>query len=198
MNVSGPTAPSLAPQDTGAPVTAVIRRRVRPGHEGAYEDAVRRLQADARDLPGYLGAHVHRPAVGASEYTSVVRFAALADLDAFEASSLHAAFAREVAPHVEADAVWDRTTGLEVWFAPPPGTVVAQPSRLRMALLLIVVVFTLVLSIGGAVGLVLGAWPYPARLLVTIAIEVMLMTYVVMPPLTRALARWIYPATRTA
>lgn len=191
--------PSLSAPPTGVsdPVTAVVRRRVRPGRESAYEDAVRDLQAGAHTLPGYLGAHVQRPSPG-GEYVSVVRFASLANLDAFERSDLHAAFVRDVAPYVLADAVWDRTTGLEVWFAPPPGTVVAQPSRFRMALLLIAVVFVLVLSIGSVVGAVLGDWPYPARLFVTLTIEVLLMTYVVMPPLTRALARWIYPSTRTA
>jgi antibiotic biosynthesis monooxygenase (ABM) superfamily enzyme len=50
-----------------------------------------------------------------------------------------------------------------------------------------------VLSIGQAVSLVLGDAPQPVRLLVTIGIEVFLMTYVLMPRLTRWLARWIYP-----
>ena len=36
--------------------------------------------------------------------------------------------------------------------------------------------------------------PYPLRLLITIAIEVVIMTWWLMPWLTRRLARWIYPA----
>ena len=39
--------------------------------------------------------------------------------------------------------------------------------------------------------------PYPLRLLVTIAIEVVLMTWWLMPLVTRRLARWIYPQRRT-
>lgn len=76
------------------------------------------------------------------------------------------------------------------------GTVVPQPSRLRMALVMIVVVYGLVLSLGALVAFGLAGLPPPARLLVTITIEVLLMTYVVMPRLTRWLARWIYPHTR--
>ena len=66
-----------------------------------------------------------------------------------------------------------------------------------MALLMIAVVFALVLAIGAAVDaaaqLLPIAVPQPARLLVTITLEVLLMTYWLMPRLTRHLARWIYP-----
>ncbi len=66
-----------------------------------------------------------------------------------------------------------------------------------MALLMIAVVFILVLSIGSAVNaataLLPFALPYPVRLLLTIVIEVLLMTYWLMPVLTRRLAAWIYP-----
>jgi antibiotic biosynthesis monooxygenase (ABM) superfamily enzyme len=182
------------------PVTVVITRRVKAGHEAAYEDWLRRLQAESRSLAGYLGATVQRPAAGAAaprEYTSVIRFAGLAALRAFERSELRARYLAEVEPHVEAAAAWTELTGLEFWFTPPPGTVVPQPSRARMALVMIAVVFTLVLTIGSAVGWLLAGWPAALRLLVTIVIEVLLMTYWLMPRLTRWLARWIYPRTRT-
>ena len=67
--------------------------------------------------------------------------------------------------------------------------------RLRMAVLMIFVVYGLVLSIGQVVGAVLSSAPPALRLLVTIVIEVALMTWVIMPRLTRWLARWIYPRT---
>ncbi|MFV8753136.1 antibiotic biosynthesis monooxygenase [Nannocystaceae bacterium ST9] len=172
------------------PVTVVVARRVKPGHEPAYEAWLERLIAGAAGMPGYLGTNVVRPASGGPpEYTSVFRFASLADLRAFEASDLR----RRALAEVEADAIWRELTGLELWFTPPAGTVVPQPSRLRMALLLIVVVYLLVLSIGQLVGLVLADVGMPIRLLVTIVIEVFVMTYLLMPRLTRWLAKWIYP-----
>ncbi|MFM2140826.1 MAG: hypothetical protein RLZZ25_1091 [Gemmatimonadota bacterium] len=178
------------------PVTVVVTRRVRAGHETEYEAWLRRLLADAATLPGYLGASIQRPAAGSAsrEYTSIFRFDTVAHLHAFERSDLRARALAEVVPHVEADAAWSRLSGLEFWFAPPPGAVVPQPSRWRMALVMIAVVYALVVSIGYGVGVVLAGVPSPARLLVTITIEVFLMTYVLMPRLTRWLARWIYPA----
>lgn len=185
-------------EDAKSVVTVVIKRKVRAGHEAAYEDCLRRLTEAARDQQGYLGADIHPPAKGKTVYTSVVRFDSLANLELFEGSELRRRFLEEVAPHVEEDAVWEKMSGLEFWFDPPAGAVIPQPSLFRMAILLTGVVFTLVLTIGGLVGLVIGHWPYPLRLLVTITIEVFFMTYFVMPRLTRALSKWIYPSSKVA
>lgn len=183
----------------GGPVTVVVTRRVRAGREADYEAWLARLQAAARDLPGYLGVTTQRPAPsGPRDYVSVIRFSTLAALQAFEASELRRRALAEVAAFVEADATWQRLSGLEFWFTPPPGTVVPLPSRPRMALVMTAVVFALVLTIGGAVNALAALLPFavpaPLRLLATIAIEVALMTWWLMPWLTRRLARWIYPA----
>ncbi len=177
------------------PVTVIARRRVKPGSEAAYEDWLSRLTAAARDLPGYLGTDIQRPGAGDRTYTSVFRFATLADLDAFERSDLRARFLAEIAPHVDGDAVWDRLTGLEIWFEAPKGMKLPQPSPHRMALVLIAVVFVLVLAINLTLGPFMAAWPLPLRLLATVTLQVVLMTYVIMPRLTRALAPFIYPST---
>ncbi|MFO0647753.1 MAG: hypothetical protein U0326_16040 [Polyangiales bacterium] len=186
------SAPTSGPDKE--PVTVVVTRRVRAGSEAAYEAWLARLTEGAKGLPGYLGARVQRPGAGEPPvYTSIFRFDSVERLRDFEVSELRRRALAEVADLVEADAVWSRLTGLELWFTPPAGTVVPQPSRLRMALVMIAVVYGLVLSLGQLVGLVLAGAPAPLRLLVTIIIEVFLMTYVLMPRLTRWLARWIYP-----
>jgi hypothetical protein len=184
------------------PVTVIIRRRVKPGAEAAYEAWLQALQTDARQLPGYLGVTTQRPAPGGPrEYVSAVRFDSLANLQAFERSDLRREHLARLGDWVEGDAAWEAMTGLEFWFSPPPGTVVPQPSRPRMALVMVAMVFTLVLVIGSAVNAVFARLPfdtpYPLRLLVTIAIEVVLMTWWLMPLVTRRLARWIYPQRRT-
>lgn len=181
------------PTQTEEPVTVVATRTVRAGREGAYEAWLERLLADARSLPGYLGAVVHRPTNGSREYTSVFRFASVETLRAFEESDLRRRALADVVDLVEADARWQKLSGLELWFTPPPGTTVPQPSRFRMALVMIAVVYALVLSIGRLVAFFAADAPIALRLLVTITIEVFFMTYVLMPRLTRVLARFIYP-----
>lgn len=195
------TPATVETRTADGPVTVIIRRRVKAGREADYEAWLQRLQADARPLPGYLGVTTQRPAAGGPrEYVSAVRFDSLAHLRAFEVGELRQRHLAEVQPLVEADAVWEQLTGLEFWFSAPLGTVVPQPSRPRMALVMIGVVFGLVLAIGALVDAALSmsgvAVPYPLRLLLTIAIEVVLMTWWLMPWITRRLARWIYPGRR--
>jgi hypothetical protein len=66
-----------------------------------------------------------------------------------------------------------------------------------MALLMIAVVFGLVVSIGQIVNIVAGEVPFYIRLFVTISIEIFLMTYVLMPRITKLLSKWIYPSSKT-
>ena len=179
-------------------VTIVVRRRVRAGSEQYYEDWLNRLTFDAQSMPGYLGAQFQKPAAQGAPYTSVFRFDSLETLEAFERSDLRARYLAEIAPHVAADAAWDQTTGLEVWFEAPPGTVVAQPSPHRMALVLCIVVFVLGLLLNVALTPLIGGWPLVLRLLITVILQVILMIYFIMPRVTKLLARWIFPSSQTA
>ncbi|NBZ89348.1 antibiotic biosynthesis monooxygenase [Stagnihabitans tardus] len=180
------------------PVTIVVRRRVRPGRETDYEAWLERLtHGAAAQFKGYLGAEFHRPATPGGAYRSVFRFDSMDHLDAFERSDFRAAMLADAAPLFAADAAWERLTGLEFWFDPPPGTKVPQPSPHRMALVLIAVVFTLVLALNLILGPLMIAWPLPLRVLVTVCIQVGLMTYVIMPRLTPLIARFIYPKSKT-
>jgi hypothetical protein len=179
------------------PVTVTVRRKVRPGREADYEAWLARLtEGAARDFPGYLGADFHRPGPGGA-YRSVFRFDSLDHLEAFERSDYRAKMLAEAAPLFAADAAWERLTGLEFWFDPPPGTRLPQPSPHRMALVLIAVVFVLVLALNLALGPFLTGWPLPLRLLLTVTLQVVLMTYVIMPRLTPRIARFIFPTSRT-
>jgi antibiotic biosynthesis monooxygenase (ABM) superfamily enzyme len=186
---------------TPSPVTVVVTRRVRAGREADYEAWVAGLVAEVEaTLPGFLGAELRAATgrAGSPEYTSVFRFDSVPNLRRFEASDLRAAHLARVGDLVESDAVWNRLTGLELWFSPPAGTVVPQPVRWRMVVLLVAVVYLLVLAFSGlATALVGDTVPPAARLFVVIAVEVTLLTYVIMPVLTRRLSRWIYPTDRT-
>jgi antibiotic biosynthesis monooxygenase (ABM) superfamily enzyme len=175
-------------------VTVVVTRRVKSGYELQYENWLKRLFEEAKTMKGYIGATVQKPAPGTTEYTSVFRFDNVENLRKFEESEIRARYLREVVDYVEADAIWRKFSGLEFWFLPPRGTIVPQPSRFRMALVMILVVYGLVISIGQLVSTLVGdIISSHVRLFVTISIEIFLMTFVLMPRLTKLLAKWIYP-----
>lgn len=180
------------------PVTIIVRRKVRPGREKDYEVWLERLTRGAAEkFEGYLGAEFHRPLSAGGEYRSVFRFDSLELLEAFERSDFRQAMLAEASDLFAADAAWERMTGLEFWFDPPPGTRVPQPSPHRMALVLIAVVFVLVLLLNLTLGAPMTGWPLALRVLFTVTIQVALMTYVIMPRLTPLIARFIYPETKT-
>jgi antibiotic biosynthesis monooxygenase (ABM) superfamily enzyme len=177
-------------------VTVVVTRKVKRGRESQYEDWLRRLLNESKSLKGYIGATIQKPPPGSTEYTSIFRFDTVDNLRKFEESELRSRYLHEVVDYVEADAAWKKYTGLEFWFSPPKGAVIPQPSRLRMALVTIAIVFGLVISIGQIVSIVAVGVPSYIRLFVTISIEIFLMTYVLMPRITRLLSKWIYPSSK--
>jgi antibiotic biosynthesis monooxygenase (ABM) superfamily enzyme len=52
------------PAGLEGPVTTTVTRRVKPGHEAAYEAFLAGINNAARAFPGYLGVEVFRPAPG--------------------------------------------------------------------------------------------------------------------------------------
>lgn len=180
-------------------VTIVVRQYVKPGHEEAYEAWLKRMTEGAQaNFPGYLGVGFHRPEKPGGQYRQVFRFDSIEQLEEFERSDYRAKMLAEGAEHFATDPSLERMTGLEFWFDPPRGTKVAQPSPHRMALVMIAVVFTMILILSTTVAVLTPSWPQPLRLLMTVTIQVCLMTYIVMPWLTPRIARFIYPRTQTA
>lgn len=179
-------------------VTIVVRQRVKPGREAEYEAWLKRMTEGAQaNFPGYLGVGFHRPEKPGEQYRQIFRFEGLEALEAFERSEYRANMLAEGAHLFAAAPAWERLTGLEFWFEPPKGTKIAQPSPHRMALVMIIVVFTMILILSTGLASLTPNWPRPLRLLLTVSVQVSLMTYIVMPWLTPRIARFVYPNSKT-
>jgi hypothetical protein len=189
------TAPGEGDRAATGPLTVIATRRVRAGHERAYEAWLAEIHAETRGFPGYLGAHVVRPAAGGElEYTNILRFASLASLRAWEESEARRAWlARLPADAVEGEARFERRGGMELWLTPDAAK---APVRWRMAIVVIAVVYALILILSPIVNLAIPGAPFHLRLFATVTVEVFLMTYVLMPRVTRALDRWLFPRDR--
>jgi uncharacterized protein len=177
------------------PVTLVISRRVRPGGEAAFEAWARELQAASRGFPGYRGTGVLRPPPGVAEYTFAVRFDSAEAARAWDDEVRREWLPRAPAASLASDASV-RVEGVEFWFS-APGAAPGQPVRWRMALVLSVVVAALIVLIAPLTRAMLDAgWPLPLRALVVGTAQCVLMTYVVMPRVTRWLGAWVLPKDR--
>lgn len=182
------------PADADGPVTTTVTRRVKPGHEAAYEAFLAGISGAARAFPGYLGVEVFRPAPGrGAEYRTVYRFDSLTHLRAWLDSAEHAAWLARAEPHVAGPMRTQVLTGLEGWFTLPTQPGLPPPPPYKMAVVTWVTIFPLITLVVVATAPLLGSLPLVLRLAVTTGVTVPLMTWVVMPRMTRLLGRWLYP-----
>lgn len=179
--------------ETAAPVTVIFRRRVRPGQVAAFEAWVAGICQAARAFPGHRGADIIRPAAaGAREYAIIFRFDDYARATAWEASAERAHWVAQVADLTEGEAEIQRVSGLEFWFTPPAGAP-RTPPRWKMAVVTALALWPLNVLANWALAPWLEGQPLWLRALVVVGLLVPVMTYVVMPWMTRWLAGWLYP-----
>jgi uncharacterized protein len=191
--MTAPAAPPTGGDDCG-PVTVVTARRVRAGREADYEAWVRGITAAARDFPGHLGVSVLKPSASTGgKYVLVVNFDSYAHQRAWEESAVRAGFLAELEGMVEGEAEIKKVSGLEFWFDLPELPAAATPNRHRMTLVLIAVVFVLVLAVNLAFGPWLATLPLVPRVAVVVVLQVLALSYLVMPLVTRVLKGFLYP-----
>jgi len=178
-------------------VTVVVRRRIKPGTEAAFESAMQGFIGFALAFPGNRGINVLRPAPGGDAvYTVVDRFADSAAREAFKASAGYADWMSRLRAHSESDPVIEEIGGLGGWFTPPGTPAAVRPSRVKMALVTFVGVYPLTSMLPGFFGGLLPAWhPLLVNVFATASI-VALLTWAVMPVLTRIFSAWLFGRSR--
>jgi antibiotic biosynthesis monooxygenase (ABM) superfamily enzyme len=187
-----PAASGAVPA-TGGPVTTSVSRRVKPGHEDAYEEFLAGIIQAAGSFPGYLGAEVSRPDSAEGDYRIVYKFDRVDHLRGWLDSDEHTSWLARAEPHVAGPMQTQFLTGLETWFTLPGRSGAPPPPAYKMALLTWVAIFPLITGIVIALAPRLGPIPVVPRLGITTALTVPLMTWVVMPRMTWALRSWLYP-----
>ena len=178
--------------DTG--VTVVVRRRVRPDAGPEFEAWLQGILAATAAFPGHLGANVVRPSPGASQdWVVMFRFDSAVHLEAWESSEVRAAWLARAEAFTVGEAEKRTVTGLEYWFSLPDRAATQPPPVWKMALVTLVGLFPLVLFLAPVLLRLLAALPGPVAVFLNVAILVVLMTWVVMPALTRLARPWLFP-----
>lgn len=184
-------APTPGPSSADdEPVTVTVARRVAPGREEEFERWYDGVIGCASRFPGFLGAGILRPTRVGQPWHIVYRFADGATLDRWESSPERADWLARADEFVEQTGV-QRVSGLETWFA-MPGRTAPAPPRWKMALVTLAAIVPLVLLMNLTVLPLLSDWPMLARTLVFSGTLTALMTWVVMPRITRIFRRFLY------
>ena len=189
-----PAAPAGARAGADDPVTVLYSRRVKPGREADFEAWARGIVAAARQFPGHLGASV-LDAPGSREYHILFSFADRRSLRGWLDSEERRRWLAQVGELLEADRGLQQLTGLETLFKLPGSSVptMRPPPRWKMWLVSLVAVYPLVLAFQVLVVPRMARLPLPLRALLFPLVLLTLMTFVVMPVVTRVLRRWLGP-----
>lgn len=173
------------------PVTVVVSRRVKPGKEPDYEAWIKEVTGIALAYPGHLGMNVFRPQRAGDPYVLVYKFDSGEHLDAWLKSAERDRMVK-IAESITDESHAEHVSGLESWFTLPGGKAVVAPPRWKMAVVTGAAVWIIAQLLGPAAKATIGFLPAPVVGLVTTAIMVTLLTWVVMPRLTKLLARWLF------
>lgn len=179
------------------PVTVIFTHFVKPGREIAYEQWIQDISQVAHQFDGHLGISILRPSPGVQrEYVSILKFDRYDNLKVWMESTARQDFLDRVQPLVD-DLKVEMLTGMEAWFTLPNQPMIKPPPRYKMAILTWIAVYTLLSILGFSLAPLLAALPAFIRTFIISIIMVVLMTYLVMPWMTRLTKAWLYPKRRT-
>lgn len=171
----------------------VVRRRIHPELKEPFEEWLTGIIEAASAFEGHLGAQVLRPPDPSNQdYVLLFRYATPAQLAAWQESETARDWLERGKAFTRGEAQVQTITGLEFWFQVPRGSGHPPPAKHKMVVATVIGLYPLILFLVPIFAHNLQALPRPVSVLVTTICMVMLMTYVVMPLVTRALSRWLF------
>jgi antibiotic biosynthesis monooxygenase (ABM) superfamily enzyme len=184
------------------PVTVIVKRISKKDKIKEFEEWLSGISKEVSRQEGFMGTDIIRPASNSSklEYVIIFRFDNYDNLTKWEESSIRNEMLQKGRKLVEADPHVQKLTGLEFWFTPyfkdDSSTMipVTAPPRHKMVIVTIPVISILLVTLVPQIHLLteLLSIPYPIRLVIAITITVILMTYLIMPLLTKLLRSWLF------
>lgn len=177
------------------PIHVAITRRVRPGHEAEFQAALREFFQTSFAHGGVLGATMIVPPPGSDlrEFGILRSFADEKERDDFYASPLFKAWEKKCAPLTESNSWTHRPLhGLEAWFRAPHH----PPPKWKMAVATFCGVYVVTAVLGQTLGPAIKSWHFLLSGALFNACVVVLLTWLVMPFVTRVLHRWLHSHER--
>lgn len=171
------------------PIHVAITRKVLPGKEEEFKEALRRFLGESFLHGGVQGAGMitSLPGTDTSEIGILRTFADEAERDAFYQSKLFKEWEVYAATLTEKPN-YRQLTGLEAWFRSP-----VAPPRWKMAVATLCGVYPTSLLLSFTIGPHIQTLSLVIRTLIIAAAMVGLLTWLVMPRVTKMLQPWLRP-----
>lgn len=188
-------------QPQSGPITLVISEVVEPSQVPAYEAWTKGINRDARQFDGFLGVEVIRPRDhDHPEYVVIVKFETYDHLRRWLLSPTYRDWMDKSYGLIAARSQQQLPSGLELWFTLPQGQSGMRsppsPPYYKQVVLGVLAVYPLILLANRLLGPLLAGLPPLLALFISVIFVSALLTYPVMPWLTKGLAFWLYPKAR--
>lgn len=183
-------------QGSKDPLTVVVSRRVKKGNQEEFEALSSKMTERASGFPGYLGTAMFRPASEDDpEYRIVFKFRDRESLERWESSEKRAELLGQIESLLIQPSEREVTSGIVTWFTLPGQNPVTPPPKWKMTIVSWLALYPAVTLVFLVFGDVLTQVPLLLRTLLVTAVVMLLMSYVLMPRMTRWFAFWLFPKT---
>lgn len=173
--------------------TVVVSHYVKPDKVQEFKEALKQVIQKAKAYKGYEGIQIIQVNnKTAEEYVLLIRFDTEVNYNIWAKSKPRNEWFEELKTYIVKESKIRYQEGLEFWFSLPQITTAQAPKKWKMAILTWMVIYPLVLTLSTLVGIYLYFLPPFLRVLTVSLILVPLMTYVVMPQVTKTFATWIF------
>ncbi|UCE00259.1 MAG: antibiotic biosynthesis monooxygenase [Chloroflexota bacterium] len=182
-------------QSSSDPVTALIVRYVRMERIKDFEEWALEMNQVVKGFKGYLGTDIIRPRDHSHpEYVIVVRFDKYENLKSFMESTQREEWLKKSEEMTVGKMYVQEAQGFTPWFVLPDFSLpLVTPQKYKMALLTILALYPSLLILSTLLSYLFHGWPRPLLMLLTVLILVPIMTYYIMPLITRLFRFWLYP-----
>jgi uncharacterized protein len=183
------------------PVTVIVKRIAKKNKIKEFEEWLSGISKEVSRQEGSMGIDIIRPTDKESkpEYVIIFRFNNYDNLTKWENSSIRNKWLQKGRELVQADPDVQKLTGLEFWFTPYSKkssdlVPLISPPRYKMVIVTIPVISLLLLTLVPQIHFIteMLSIPYSIRFVIAITITVILMTYLIMPLLTKLLRPWLF------
>ncbi len=172
---------------------SIITQVPRPGCEPAFEAWLHEIAQVTAKAPGHQSVTIFRPPPGGREYTIVLDFDRQENLERWLGTDTRREWVARGALLTEVPERRAEVSGIEHWFTLPGRPEPLRPPRSKMALLTVLAVYPTILALTHGLSPILRRVPpLLAPLVVTVCLT-LLLTYLLMPTVTRVFHRWLYP-----
>ena len=185
---------AIGEQDSTAPLTVVVSLRVRKGQQEAFEALSSQMTERASRFPGYLGTAMFRPASPDDpEYRIVFKFRDRETLTTWEESEERAELLEQIESLLVQPSEREVTSGIVTWFTLPGQNPVQPPPKWKMTIVSWLALYPAVTLVFVIFGDLLAQVPLLLRTMIVTIVVMGLMSYVLMPRMTKWFAFWLFP-----